>query len=389
MSDYIVAVNGRNVINAKLTVSNVGPWFAEFELEDGAPLSGRATMRIGALTLSGTIEASGADQQRYARLVAGGGGWSKSVPQKHYQNDAQVKARTVAEDAARLVGESIGSFIPVKERVGANYVRQDGAASRALEDVIGATTWWVDYAGVTNVGPRVSSVADPSSYQVLAYDPRERVITLHVDDLTKVGIGSVLSSGLDGPHTVRDLEVTIHRDEMRIVVWCGEQDGARGRLEGLLVAIARKALDGKLFGKWRYRFVGMLGDRYELQAVRKAAGLPDLVRVSQVPGIAGAHSQPSEGAELYVEFLEGDRTQPVVTGFAGVDGSGFVPDRLSLGGASGPDAARKGDNVEVLLPPAIFSGTIGGVPASGVLTFPLTKTLGVITGGSGKVGIAT
>jgi hypothetical protein len=386
---YIVAVNGRNVMNMQLHVPNIGPWFAEFDLEDDAPLSGRATVQIGPLTLSGTVDTSAADQQRHARVVAGGAGWAQSVPEKHYQNDAQVKARTVAEDAARLVGETIGVFIPVKERVGAHYVRQSGAASRALEDVIGATPWWVDYEGVTRVGPRASSSVDAKAYQVLAYDPRERVITLHVDDLTKVGIGSVLSNGLDGPHTVRDLEVTIRRDEMRIVVWCGEQDGARGRLEGLLVAIARKALDGKLFGKYRYRFVAMAGERFELQAARKGAGVPDLVRVSQVPGIAGAHSQPSEGAEVYVEFVEGDRSQPIVTGFVGADGSGFVPERLTLGGVSGANAARQGDNVEVLLPPAIFSGTIGGAPATGVLTFPLTKTLGSITGGSSKVGVAT
>jgi hypothetical protein len=40
-------------------------------------------------------------------------------------------------------------------------------------------------------------------------------------------------------------------------------------------------------------------------------------------------------AEVLVEFLEGRRTMPVITGFAGKDGKGFVPVSITLGGESG------------------------------------------------------
>jgi hypothetical protein len=92
---------------------------------------------------------------------------------------------------------------------------------------------------------------------------------------------------------------------------------------------------------------------------------------------------------VLVTFIDGDRGQPIVTHFAGVDGAGFVPVAIVIGGDPGAPAARQGDAVEVLLPPAVFSGSIAGFgAASGVLTFPLNKATGIITAGSGKVKIA-
>jgi hypothetical protein len=84
----------------------------------------------------------------------------------------------------------------------------------------------------------------------------------------------------------------------------------------------------------------------------------------------------------------------VVVHFAGKDAAGFVPTRLTLGGVDGANAARLGDAVEVLLPPAVISGTaiVAGSPTpspiTGVLTFTGSKALGVITAGSAKVRIA-
>jgi hypothetical protein len=129
-----------------------------------------------------------------------------------------------------------------------------------------------------------------------------------------------------------------------------------------------------------------------LQAVRKQAGLPDLQSITQWPGVAGVANQLSPGAEVIVQFIEGDHAQPILTHYAGVGVPGFSPQHITIGDEAGQPAARQGDPVSVSLPPAVFSGTIimGGVPspATGVLTFSLNETSGVITGGSGKVSIA-
>lgn len=391
MTEVYVGVNGHRLTELRLTVGNVGPWFAECDFEGEPELSGRVTLTIDTLKLSGTLDprASGTfGMQRKARIVGGAGGWSSSVGAKGYHNDAGVKARLVAEDAARAVGETLGVFVPASERVGRDYVRQVGPASRVLEDVIGGVAWWVDYEGITHVGPRPSTSLEAKAYTVLAYDPRDRIATLGVDDPGAVRIGSIITERLDGPHTVRSLELKITAGEMRLVAWCGGAETGRGQLADIMRAIVQRSTDGRLWGAYRYRVVRTAGERVELQAVRRIVGLPDLLPISMWPGVPGAYAELAPGAEVLVSFIEGDRAQPVVTHFAGVDGVGFVPGSLILGGKTGSPAARQGDGIEALLPPALFTGTVGGSPATGTIAWASPKLVGVITGGSGKVRIA-
>lgn len=396
MSETFAAVNGQRLTELRVTVGNVGPWTALCTFEAAPDVSGLVTLTVGSLTMVGTVEADQSGTfaiQRKARIVGGAGGWANQVKAKNYHNDAGVKALTVAQDAAREVGETIGGFVPTAERVGNDYVRAVGTASAVLETVVGGAPWWVDYAGVTQVGPRPAVPLDAINYHVLAYDPQSRLITLGVDDPGIVQIGSVLSDErLDAPQTVRDFELRVTAEELRIVAWCGGSESAPARLPGLLRSIIARATDDHLFGKFRYRVVRMASERVELQAIRKGAGLPDVLPVSMWPGVAGVHAELTPGAEVLVEFIEGDRTMPIVTHFAGKGGPGFVPVSLVLGGTTGPAAARLGDSVEVLLPPAVFSGTIvvSGTPspATGVVSWVIPKAEGVITAGSGKVKIA-
>lgn len=392
MADAFARLAGQPLLTVRLVVPNVGPWYADCELVGAPELAGSVTLSLGALELRGTISRQHDGTfglRRKCRVVAGAGGWGRELAAKPYHNDAGVRGRIVAEDAARAVGETLGTFVPRSERLGADYAREATAASVALEASAAGAPWWVDYAGTTHVGPRPAVAVASTAYEVLAYDPMTRLVTLAVDDVGAVGVGAVLTERLDGPQTVRDLEITVAEEGVRVIAWCGGGESELGRLAGLLRSISERSAAAKLFGKYRYRVVKMSVDRVDLQAVRRGAGLPDLSPISMRPGIAGAHAELTPGAEVLVEFLEGDRALPVITGFGGKGDPGWVPSRLTLGGTEGEACARSGDNVEVLLPPGVFSGVIGGAPASGVITFPLTKTLGVITSGSGKVKVAT
>ncbi|MDF3069179.1 MAG: hypothetical protein K0R38_4780 [Polyangiaceae bacterium] len=392
--EAFAAINDTSLASVRLTVAAQGPWFADCVFVGDAPdITGRVRLQIGELTLSGTIapQSDGTHGlQRRCRVVAGAGGWGVLVSPKDYHSDAGVKARTVADDVARAAGEALGTFAPGAERVGVDYLRQAGPASRVLEDAARGAPWWVDYAGVTHVGARPTTNPDPSVYEVLEYDPLTRRLTLAADDLTKLSVGAVLTERLDEPQTIRELEVVVEGGKLRVKAWCGGTASSAGELADLLKAIVARATDEKLFGKYRYRVVSQVEGRLNLQATKKRAGLPDAVAVSMWPGVAGTHAVfdlgagGNQGIEVLVEFIEGDRTQPVVTHFVGKDTPGFVPRELVLCGGHQP-VARQGDTVEVLLPPAVFSGTINGAPATGVLTFPLMKTQGVITTGSPKV----
>ncbi len=134
----------------------------------------------------------------------------------------------------------------------------------------------------------------------------------------------------------------------------------------------------------RYRVVQQNANKLTLQAVKKGVW-PDLVPVdySSAPGYAATLTP---GSIVLVTFVEGDLTLPVVTHFAGPDEPGFVPVAISIGGGSTP-AARQGDEVKVLLPPGVFTGTIGVSPATGVIVFSTGSAIGNIQTGSGKVGL--
>lgn len=395
MTDAFATVDGERLTAIALRVPQRGPWYAQCDFESAPEIGPRCTIKIGGMTLSGTLvePASGVfGGQRKAMIVGGAGAWGNTVRPNDYHNDAGVKAILVAQDVAREVGETLGTFVPASERLGADYVRNDVSASRVLESVIGEDVlWWVDFAGVTNVGERPTAPSLGSNYQVLAYNPRERHVTLSLSDPSVLSIGSVVSGpALPDSGVVREYVVQVDAESVRVKAWLGGDERSAGRLASLWRSLTARASSDPLVGLYRYRVVTMAVDgRVSLQSVRKSAGLPDIEPISQWPGIPGAHAVLTPGAEVLVAFIDGDRTQPVITHYAGKGGVGFVPVSLTLGGDTGLPAARQNDTVEVLLPPAIFTGTIGVAPATGVITFPLATTLGQITTGSSKVKVAT
>lgn len=357
MTAAYVTLGGEAVTRAEVVLPAAGAWWADVDLELAPAVSGAVTLAAAGLELRGTVDAARSGthgQQRRVRLVGGAGSWGSSLPAKHYHNDAGVRARLVIEDAARESGETVQIEAAVGARsLGVDYVRQAGPASRALEDALGDATWWLDAAGVTQVASeRPTTDADPATYEVLEHDPRRRLVTIAVDDLTAVAVGSRLTERLDEAQTVRELTILVEPDSVRLVARCGDA-APRGLLAGLFRSAVERATDGKLFGKWRYRVVQLSADRLELQAVRRDAGLPDVLPISMWPGIAGSHSAPQLGAEVLVEFLEGSRALPIVTGFAGKDGAGHIPTEqtlsvsstLRLGDASATSYVAKADAV--------------------------------------------
>lgn len=353
MSDIkrFIEVDGNGVRALKLNVSTVGPWVADVELAEAAALSGAVTLTIGDTELHGTVIADQAGSfatQTSARIVGGAGGWSQALTFKGYHNDAGIKARLVAEDAAREVGETLQSFAPLTDRVGIDYAREAATASTVLEYAAGGAAWWVDFNGLTYVGARPTSDLPSESYQLMDYNARERVAVLSLEDVSQLQIGSVITDErLDGPQTVHDFEVnTVDGSPLHASVWFGGVENEAGRLASLLRSIITHATAGELPGCYRYRVVTMGSDkRVDLQAVRKQAGVPDLRSISQWPGVPGVEAVLTLGAEVIVMFIDSDPAQPIITNYAGPGGAGFVPVSLALCGSQ-QAAARQGDLVQ-------------------------------------------
>lgn len=366
-------INGETLVSATVHVPNVGPWWAEVVFELAPDIEGAATMNLGAVEFVGTFRPQDSGTfgaQRKGIFVAGAGGWSKPIAAKHYHNDGGVRARTVVEESTRLAGETLGGFNVTDAVIGVDYVRQAGPASRSLEDAIKGTVWHVGYNGRTEVGERVSELADVTAYTVLGFNPQSKTATLTVDDLSLVVVGSRISEGLDSEETITELRIEVTADNVRVYAYVGGSLSAKGRLAQLLRGIVERTTSKKLFGKYRYRYVRPSVDRVELQAVAAIAGLPDVLPVSMWPGVSGAHAKLAPGTIVLVEFIEGDRTMPIVVAFSGKDGTGHAPQELDFSVTTtmrlGSDAATQG----VPLGDSLKSYIDGHVHSAGLYVAP-------------------
>jgi len=392
----MITCGGQPIERATIHIPYQGPWFADVSWLDDAPQvpDGKITLVVGSVSFVGTIDPNQSGvfgDKRSARIVAGANGWSRSIKERGYSNDAGVKASTVATDAANAAKETIGSFAGAVTHLGAHYDREFGPASRVIEDAARGASWWVDYAGITHVGTR-PNVPAPGSYTLLSYDPRSNLAVLSVDSVDAVTIGSALvdAQRLPTPVTVRQMEISIAPTSLRLRVWCGVK--GESFFTQAMRSLVGRLTDQRLTGKFRYRVVQQNGTAVDLQWVKRSTALtvpPDMLRVPMAPGISGAHAKLTNGCIVYVEFVDGMRDDPIITAFEGRGNDASVPEVLELGGENGSPVARQGDTVTFPLPPFVFNGTVGGVPATGVMICATGQTVGSITVGSTKVKAAT
>lgn len=319
MSDCILA--GNAVTRLDLHVPWAGPWRADVALAEGVVLAGRVELELGGRTLVGTVRRGGVyqGQGRY-RIVGGADGWPKSVGAQAYQADTGVLLSTVLGDAAAAVGETV---VMTDRSLGAHFVRQAGPAQRVLAQVIAdAETWWVDDAGVTNIGARPAGLL-ATSLEVLDVDESTGLVLVACETPLELEPGKRIVAG----GAEREIRSVIHRmtrERVRTEVWTIDLAEARGTW-------TREALPGLAFlGFYEYRVISQDGALVDLQAIRQDRGLPDLRDVLPRPGVAGGKAAFAPGAHVVVGFLEGDPTRPFVAFAAGETDPGHLPEEAHL-----------------------------------------------------------
>lgn len=325
-----LSLNGIRASSVRIRTPWVGPWTGDVDLDLGdlpdLP-TGKAILQIATNVLRCTIDP--AQSGRFgptarARIVAGAAGWEKSVSAQHYHNDGGVITTAVLATTGAEVGETVTEVLP--GRFGIDFIRDAGAASSVLDGL----SWYVNDLGVTIVGPRVPTPALPT-LQVLAWDARTKVATIATED--RVLPGTILTDLRFGQAKIRDVEQTWGDSGARATAWTmGLDDNptdSGGELVGALRAIAKDAAGGPFVQRTKYRVVSQFPDgRFVLAVVNKGTGLPDLKAISLAPAVPGMAVKVPLGTIAHVAFVDGDRSQPVVVGFA--DGT---PIEVSFGGA--------------------------------------------------------
>lgn len=395
MSAVIIDSRGRghDVTAAIVREPEAGIWTVRGAIaDDGAGISGAAVFRFGGVDWHGTIDPKRSGQwgERYAfRLIAGGNGWGKPLRAKPYHSDSGVRPRMVVEDAASECGEAIGSVSGVSS-LGVDYARPSGpggTASIVLDHAAGSVaSWWVGRDGLTYVGTRPAAKWGP----VVDWDPAKQLATFEADDLSTLAAGvEILDDRVGNGKKLRELEVRLQGATVRAYGRCELFGPSYGRLSRVLRAIVKRHTDGPLWGTYRYQVVSMAPDkRVNLRVVRKSSGVPDVLPVKMWPGLAGADMTLEQGAEVLVEFEEGDRGKPFVSHFTPVGGGGFVPVSISLCGGTRP-AAGVGSGVTVFLTPGTpvaITGTVSGNPFVGTAVFSAALR-GVVSDGAPQVRI--
>lgn len=322
-----LALGSLPAISARVSIPERGAWFVDVDLDvdTSAPVpSGRAVVRIGGETLTGTVYAP--DSGRFGarvrvRVVGGSGGWYRPVRAQHWANDAGVPFERVVRATAAEVGETIATVDVDARKTTTAWGRIAGLAA----DVFQSLPWYVDAAGETHVGAPRSPVDAPKDVEVLEHDPARRVARLSSVTIPWPG-WRLTAPGRSSGLVVRGVEAKYGAEGATVTATVGEEGGED--LLGLVAASVGSLLGTKYLAKYRYRVVGPVGDRIEVQAI--ATGAPDVSVVSMRPGIPGVHAMPSAGAVVVLTFADGSPSEPYVSDFEPVDGDAFEAEKIDV-----------------------------------------------------------
>jgi hypothetical protein len=209
MSDF-ASLSGQRLTTVKLGRPFYGAWAADVVLADSSAVSGPVSLVIGNMTLAGTsYRTASFAGSRSARVVAGAGGWMKSLKSRGYQNSGGVPLSMVIGDAARVVGETVS--VATDRSLGEAWTVEAKSAQFLLRQVAG-TLWWVDDAGVTHIGPR-PSIAITSDFQVIGWSGKTGLFEIATEDYAAWVPGATFTAPtVTGTQTVSFVELEQDND---------------------------------------------------------------------------------------------------------------------------------------------------------------------------------
>lgn len=348
-----ISLNGHALLSGRLDIPGVGLWYASIDLADEVELSGSVTLTVLDTTWQGFVIAGApVDGRSRYRIVAGAGGWGRTLPSRAYANDAGITIARILADAAQEAGEpepsgqaNIATGPIPTQTLGPHFVRPAQPAAFVLNQ-LAPRAWYARSDGVVELARRPAG-AFPQA-PVVERNPASRVIELALTDTAADVLPGIQTEY--GP--VSDAEIEFGADGVRARLYAAPTPGRRAQAYARILAASDPA--ARFRGVFEYRVVSQVAERLNLQPVRTRASMPDLARVPVRAGVPGVKATHSPGSQVIVAFLDADASRPVVVGFDSPEQPGWMPLQLELGEAPTLGVARQTDPVVA----GPFAGTI-------------------------------
>lgn len=173
------ALSGVRVVAGSIVVPTYGLWAGDVSLATADPVPDDVALSLGNLTLRGHVyRQSLFCGERKCRLVAGAGGWRKTIGWRQYSLAGGVNLSLVLGDAARECGERVN--VQNDYVIGTGWVREKAAASRQLR-LLAGSDWYVDPSGVTQIAAWPTKTIT-SAFTVIDQDGAEGRVTIATED---------------------------------------------------------------------------------------------------------------------------------------------------------------------------------------------------------------
>jgi hypothetical protein len=331
MTAAFATLDGQRFTRASVVIPAVGPWSADVELPGEVAVSSRPVLTFGGLSLTGAVyRTTPFAGGRTVRIVGGAGGWRATVAAQSYSLPGAVTLSLVLGDLAAACGET--AKLAADSTIGSYFLRESAPAARILTQLVGRQGWWIDPAGVTQVGAvrDASPIATP--FTLAAFDGGLGSATVATETPADWMPGRTwTASTMATPQTIASVVHTIVDDKLRTdVLMVAPSD----RLLGPLDSLTRELDAGRTFGGcWEYVVQatdGTTADCLPAATSILAAPFPlptHLTGIPLRPGIPGATVKPAIGSTVLIAFANGDPTKPRIVGY---DGSGAQAVTLDL-----------------------------------------------------------
>jgi len=396
---------GERIVSATITIPMYGIWSGNVQVATDKVLDPQSSIVIGDLTLkAAALRSEPFAGQRRARVVGGYGGWCKLFDHPAYGNPAGLNLSTVLSDVATIVGEKIA--IASDSEIGAIYMPETAAASRVLRQLAGSL-WYVDSAGITQVGTARSSAAITSDFQVIDYHPELGRLEVATEILSDWMPGrTFISSTITTSKTIAAVTHNVEGGGKHRLSVLVTDSGATAtdpfepattdRLLRSIFALVRAQFPRYTYAfPWEYVVQNTDGETVDATPLDPSIPLPEVVGAPLASSIIGENVTPAIGSVCTIVFADGNPTKPRVVGGDYLT----VPQLIKIAGG-GPASARVDDTVNagylVLTASgtvsAYFPGTTAGAVAAATAATAIGGSVvpmadGRITSGSGIVQV--